>query len=164
MSIEFNYRESGKKEKGNPDIITISQYNPVLLRIYQNACKDYGIKPYGGGTINAQKKGLGYITSGYRDYKPKDGAEDSPHYYCIALDIYFDYNDLSQIYLFAKTCCNFGFTRIGFYPAKKILHIDMATPEWRKERNAFFHWVQTKDLKYHGMQTLMSCINFIKTL
>jgi len=69
------------------------------------------------------------ITSGWRCQKHNaevGGRPDSPHLYKCAVDITIpgvNFDRLVELYL---ACEHIGFKGIGFYPVKKIIHIDMS--------------------------------------
>ncbi|MCM8804265.1 MAG: hypothetical protein NC833_03305 [Candidatus Omnitrophica bacterium] len=169
MMKYINYRDEQIKQKGSPDIITIIQKQPQTIEKYLNWCRLIKILPYGGKNGNPlkQNKGIGKILSGYRDHILEGGAKDSPHFYCIAIDVFIPFWNskkilIQNVYDYTKKAFEAGFLRVGLYPSKNMCHFDLANSEWCSKRNAFSHcWVQKKNLEYLGFQQLFLAWNFI---
>lgn len=138
----------------NPDLPTIWNTPYPVLRTYSKFCKALKIEPYGGGTMKEQKKGSGRITSGYRS-EVLEGNEESAHRLAIALDIAFS---LSEQIEYAEIASQF-FCRVGLYPDRWIMHVDLAPDNWIKKYNKARYWVYAKN-RYHSFKTIESAINF----
>jgi uncharacterized protein YcbK (DUF882 family) len=154
----INYKEKHIKQQGNPDIETIYNNLSQVIEKYKLLCELSNRLPYGGGARNNQGTKPLKILSGYRDYIPDGGVTNSPHFFCIALDIYFPFYQAPFKEIGIDICKNalmVGFKRIGLYPYKDSIHVDMADDYWCHQYNGVGFWVQDKDLKYHPFNTLL---------
>ena len=143
-----NLREAGIKRivKPEADIVRIREYHPEVLEYFDEAKKEYGK--------------YAIITSGYRDAHVKGGAKNSPHYFGIALDIAV--GDILNQIKFGRICLKNGFKRLGLYPQKGIVHIDIADRAWQKKYNGTPYWSYLKR-KYKGFYKLDDCIKYIES-
>lgn len=144
----INLREAGIKRLVKPgaDLVRIREHHPEVLRFFDEIVKYHWNK-------------YAHITSGYRDTHVKGGAKNSPHYFGIALDVSVGHI-LNQIE-FGRICLKHGFTRLGLYPQKGIVHIDIADAEWIKKYRGTPYWSFMK-LKYKGFYDLEKCIKYIE--
>jgi len=162
--IYVNYKELKFPQKGDPDIETVYLFQPEVIARYKNFCHEAGLEIYGGGTRKIQRNLPGKILSGYRNFVPKGGVEISPHFFCIALDIYVPLKEkklleknLSLIPIALK-----HFSRIGIYPLKNSIHLDIADKEWMKKYGGKQFWYQDQNLKYFSFSDIMKFISALK--
>jgi len=123
--------------QGRPDLKTIEQYHPEVLRAYEELCREMGVQPY-----PSQRPGV--ISSGYRNYAPANGVSNSPHMYAMALDI--SVGGICEQMRWARVAKDI-FTRVGVYPDSSIIHVDMMPRGFGSP-----HWVRQNG-RYIGKQT-----------
>lgn len=86
----------------------------------------------------------GYILSGYRD-EIINGNVSSMHRYAMALDVEV-YSPDKQVDV-AIEALKQGFTRVGLYPDRKFMHLDMAPDNWIKRFTKRRFWVEINGTK-----------------
>lgn len=120
-----------------PDLITVWKTPYPVISGYLALCRDLGWAPFAGGTYDHQgvAEGPGYVTSGYRDVPTR---KDSPHLFAIALDVAVG-NTECQIE--AARAALRHFTRVGLYPGKGFIHLDLAPMAWMKAYSGKRFWV-----------------------
>ena len=157
------FRHRVKRKSGPPkaDLLTIMDTPYMVLRNYKKLCRKLDIDPFAGG--NHLKQGpsniVGFITSGYR-------LETGIHGYGLALDMFVW--PLSEQIRFIKTALeNNLFTRAGFYPHHKVIHLDFASVAWMKRYGGRRFWVCEKIIidkkvkrKYTSFDQLEEAIEF----
>lgn len=123
------------------ETIWLSPY-PVITN-YLAACKDLEAEPFAGGTREKQGQPYapGYITSGYRD-KLVDNNESSPHLHALAIDIVA--GSIEDQIRFAQAFDR-HFVRVGLYPARKFIHVDLAPANWMLHYGKAYYWVETQE-------------------
>lgn len=152
-----------KRKSGPPqaDLITMMDTPYPVLKNYKKVCRILGIKPFAGGNHIRQgpTKNIGYITSGYR-------FEDGIHGFALAIDI-FVWPLQDQIRWIKKAIDDNLFTRAGFYPHHKIIHLDMASEGWMERHGGRRYWVCQKVMngkkegrKYTSFDQLDEAIDF----
>jgi len=134
----INLAKQGIKRVIGPpesDIMRVREYHPEVLEKYDELKKQWGdyIK----------------INSGYRD-KAIGKIKNSPHMFAIALDLAVG-NTLKQIEL-GKMALDCGFCRVGLYPCKGIIHVDIADDDWIKRYHGAPFWVSIEGA-YWGQRT-----------
>lgn len=92
---------------------------------------------FGGGTRLNQGHTPGRITSGYRD-QVLEGNITSPHLFAFALDIFIP--DLADQIKYGSKASKI-FKRVGIYPDRKIIHVDLAPDNWIKKYNKARFWI-----------------------
>ena len=132
----------GVKRRGDgvaPDLQTIwiSPY-PVITR-YTLWCERMGWVPFGAGNMRNLGSGVGVPTSGYRD-QIIEGRKQSPHLHAIALDCYVPAHLQKDAAIEADQL----FARVGMYPDRNFMHIDLVPESWIAKYGARRYWVQRK--------------------
>ena len=166
MKLELvppNLARLGVKRRIGPpeaDLLTIwdTPY-PVLAR-YKLLCRDLRIEPYAGGTMEEQGPSYrpGFITSGYRDAALEDRS-NSPHMFAFALDVAIGPAD-AQIE--AAQAAVRHFARIGLYPARGFIHVDLAPDCWMVRFGGIRFWVQVNGV-YHYFDDFEPMIEFARS-
>lgn len=143
-----NLGKMGLPRKVSPpkaDLITVYATPYPVIRSYLRVCEKVGITPFGGGTMEAQLPGPGFITSGYRS-EALEGNDSSPHRFGIALDIAVgDDGPCLSVGLIASKI----FSRVGLYPGRGFIHVDLAPDNWIAHHRKKPYWVKTPD-GYHS--------------
>lgn len=123
------------------EVIWMTPY-PVITN-YMKLCDESDLlTAFGGGSREQQLHRIsGYITSGYRPGIVGMNFE-SPHRYAIALDVIV--GDAQQQVEVGEIALKY-FTRVGLYPGKGIIHIDMAPPSWIAHHKKSPFWTYTDD-------------------
>ena len=132
---------------GIPDMETIWLTPYPVITNYIAFCHYLHISPFGGGTRSNQSSwSNGSITSGYRSENL--GNKNSAHRFGFALDIIFLVDLLK-----AARGATLYFKRVGIYPQKKFIHVDLADDNWIKKYNKERFWVFA-DETYHYFETI----------
>lgn len=141
-----NLADKGVKQDGYPDVHTIYIYNPEVI-----AAKT---------SMDLEMGGALAITSGYRDRNVDPEVKNSPHKFAIALDLAA--GKLEKQVEWARVAVK-HFNRVGLYPQRGIIHVDMADPEWIETYNGAKYWVCLND-KYTGFETLEQAITYATSM
>jgi len=145
-----------KAPVGEADLITIWKTPYPVLTNYSILCNRCGLKLFGGGTAEKQGKRVpGYITSGYR-LEIMNGNIHSPHRYAFAIDMIA--GDINQQIIIGDEAINL-FSRIGFYPDRGFMHLDLAPENWIARYNKARFWVMSKG-KYRFFNTISKACEF----
>ncbi len=131
-------------EDGQADLETIWRTPYPVIRNYRKLMRLMRLPLFGGGTIQNQRmRQNGFITSGYRD-EIVGGNKTSPHRFAIALD-FIAVGAQLQIDI-ATEAVNYGlFRRVGFYPVRGFMHVDIAPHNWIRRYNKCWYWVNRPD-------------------
>ena len=133
-------RRSGPDEA---DLVTPAMTSYPMIANYLLLCKAAPniLTPFGGGTMEKQGTKInGYITSGYRS-ESINGRVHSPHRYALAWDIIV-VSALDQIKVGRLAVDNELFMRVGFYPDRHFIHVDMMPDNWIARYRAAHTWVE----------------------
>jgi len=121
------------------DLETMHLSGLPTLRQYEMVCNDCNIAPYCGGTYMAQGNGGdGYVLSGYRD-NPIGGNRESAHMYCGAVDVAAMTTDIMRRMAGSALL---HFNRIGLYPKRHFIHMDIMPTIWLNEHNKPVLWAE----------------------
>lgn len=155
-----NLAALGVKRRGDgriPDLQTIwvGPY-PVLTR-YGRWCKKLGWAPFGGGDMHNLGTGAGFPTSGYRD-KIIEGRENSPHLYAIALDCFVP----AQLQEEAAIEADKLFARVGMYPERNFMHLDLVNEAWMAKFGGRRYWVEIGG-RYKYFDAINDAIEYANT-
>lgn len=140
-------RRSGPDEA---DLVTPAMTSYPMITNYLLLCKAAPniLTPFGGGTLEKQGARInGYITSGYRA-DMIDGRIHSPHRYALAWDIIV-MAATDQIKVGRLAVENDLFTRVGFYPDRNFIHVDMMPEVWIKKYRAAMAWVEVDGKQFY---------------
>ncbi len=139
-----NLAEKGIIQQGHPDLITIHYYHPEVMEAKTN------LDLYMSETLE--------ITSGYRDHNVDKAVKNSPHKFAIALDLAA--GNLENQIRWAEAAINMGvFKRVGLYPQRGIIHVDIADIDWCEQYGGTSYWVCIKD-SYFGFNSWQQTIEF----
>ena len=149
MNIDLlppNLMRVGVKRRGNgrtPDLETIALTPYPVLMNYKQWCRVVGLDPFAGGSWSKQGPSdvAGYITSGYRD-EIINGNESSPHPFAIASDVAVC--DVGRQLAVVPSAVNY-FSRVGIYPGRGFVHLDLAPDDWIRKYNKRRFWCKTAD-------------------
>jgi hypothetical protein len=140
------------------DLITVWATPYPVIRKYLDLCRKAGIPAYGGGSMEAQREDRpGFITSGYRD-EIMEGNKSSPHLFAIALDIAIG-SDID--------CLRVGdiatrlYPRVGLYPGRGFIHVDLAPDNWMAHYRKKPYWVKVGDT-YRSFDDFISAEQFMR--
>lgn len=148
------------------DTLWLTSY-PIITN-YKKLCETTGLCFLGKGgsltnipgswpVIIQGKHSDGYVLSGYRS-KIISGNVNSPHRYGFALDIEIhDPIRQAEVGEIALT----WFTRVGFYPGRAFIHVDMAPLNWIKRYAKALFWVQVNG-QYHNFTEIGKAVEFMK--
>lgn len=136
------------------DLNTIWKTPYPVITTYRKVCKATGLDflgkhtatpsiQYGPPFIQGQHSD-GYVLSGYRS-EIINGNAGSMHRYAMALDV--EVHSAEKQVEVARAAIEHGFTRIGFYPDRKFMHLDMAPPNWIKRFAKRRFWVEVDGTK-----------------
>lgn len=143
-----------KIESPIADLITIWKTPYPVLTRYKLLCAKFDWAPFAGGTYQHQgdERKQGYITSGYRDVII-NGRKNSPHLYALAIDVAV--GDIIHQIEWAKAA-DMLFTRIGIYPQRGFVHIDLVSIAWINKFSDINkrYWIQLKDRNYQYFSKL----------
>lgn len=148
-------------EDPQPDLVTIWMNPWPVLTNYKRLCHKVGLVPFTGGSYLKQgKRENGYITSGYRNELINENV-NSPHRFGIALDFIVDNIDLMIEVL--REAVPSGFTRVGCYPERKFVHVDIAPDDWIEKFSKSRFWLYTNEYEYLSYNELQDAlINMLK--
>lgn len=154
-----------RRKSGPPqaDLITIMDTPYPVLKNYKKLCGLLAIKAFAGQ--NHVKQGpannVGFITSGYR-------FEAGIHGFAMAIDV-FVWPLCEQIRWIMQAIEENLFTRAGFYPHHKIIHLDFASEKWMERYGGRRFWVCQKVMigkkvgrNYTSFDQLDETIDFAK--
>ena len=145
----------GTKPEADLKTIWMTPY-PVISN-YMKLCADAQIKPFGGGTLERQAPNEpGYILSGYRD-EAIEGNVLSLHRFGMAID--FQLVGARQQIKIGQIATNY-FVRVGFYPDRGFIHVDLAPEIYIDKYSRPRYWVQV-DRKYNHFKELPDATAFI---
>lgn len=135
------------------DTIWLTPY-PVIMT-YQKVCEATGLDFLGSGGRMIRKPGKkpvfiqsehsdGCVLSGYR-FEIINSNVNSMHRYAMALDI--EVHSVEKQVEVGRAALEGGFTRVGFYPDRKFMHLDMAPDNWIKRFAKRRFWVEIDGTK-----------------
>ncbi len=165
MNIDLlppNLMKLGVARRGNgrtPDIETVWLTPYPVLTNYKQWCRVVGLDPFAGGTWAAQGMSnvAGYITSGYRD-QIHEGNESSPHPFAFAIDVAV--GDIGRQLAVVPSAVDF-FSRVGLYPRRGFIHLDLAPDEWIRKYNKRRFWCSTLE-EFKSFDTLTDLTKYAK--
>ena len=138
-----NLAKMGIVRKCSPqaDLDTIWATPYPVLTNYQILMKLAGLQLFAGGSRHSQGRQNidGYITSGYRDEIIGEN-DTSPHRFGIAIDVRITDTE-RQISIAHVALMNGLFTRIGFYPDRGFIHLDLAPDNWITRYDKVRFWI-----------------------
>ena len=142
------------------DLVTIMRTPYPVLKNYKAWCKTAGLNPFAGGDYLDQGPANvpGYITSGYRD-EIIGGNKTSPHPLALALDVAVG-GPAKQLAA-ASTALQY-FTRIGLYPHRGFIHVDLVPKMWVQKHHKAFFWLQRKNGTYVTFNSFTDMVQFVK--
>jgi hypothetical protein len=129
--------------EGEADLVTPALTPYPMVTNYLLLCKACPniLTPFGGGTIEQQGTRInGFITSGYRNELVNERVA-SPHRFAMAWDIIV-MAAVDQITVGRRAVDNDLFTRVGFYPDRHFIHVDMVPDNWIEHYRAARSWVE----------------------
>jgi hypothetical protein len=153
--LPVNLAVMGVKQKEGIDLNTIWLTPYPIIKTYRRVCSATGLNFLGKGGSMIHKPGFGpvfcqgeysdgYVLSGYRS-KIINGNAGSMHRYAMALDS--EVHSVKKQIEVGRAALEYGFTRVGFYPDGKFMHLDMAPDNWivRFAKRRF--WVEVDSTK-----------------
>lgn len=140
--IPTNLAKHKVKRQGNgtdADLLTIWESTYPGITTYKALCARMGWEPFGGGTMGKQgdRHKPGFCLSGYRD-KVLEGRKASPHLFALAIDIVVPCDMQPEVALVADEL----FARVGMYPDRHFMHLDLVPNCWIRKYHAKRYWVQ----------------------
>jgi len=129
--LPVNLGKLGLPMKGNPDLITLWQTPYPIITLYKKVCQEFGVKPFGGGTMESQGPySILRANSAYRDfiYNAKiGGADNSAHMYGLALDL-----NIGKVAFMIKAVeiAAKYFNRVIMYHNGLFIHVDLTNTLW----------------------------------
>lgn len=157
-TLPQNLAKFGVSKEPNTDLGTIWKTTYPVLTNYMKLCKQFGIKPFGGGSRKKQGNEVMVITSGYRDY-PVNGNDNSAHMYATAIDCYQP-TIMTQLKMARQVYTDELFNRVGLYPQNKFIHLDIMPDGWIKRYNKAQYWANV-DGKMKVFPTIFDLTAFV---
>lgn len=147
---------------GQADLTTIWRTPYPVLTNYSTLCNQTDLLRFAGGSYEHQGSDRcpGFILSGYRD-QVIEGNESSPHLFAFAIDVLVG-NATRQLFI-AKQALTL-FTRVGLYPFRGFVHLDLASADWIAHYHKRRFWVQDQDRKYHSFDGFDQMIESVKVM
>lgn len=146
----------GVEQKGEIDLDTIWRTPYPIITAFKKVCKEAGIDFLGKGGYDLHTDNIlnsifkwgehsdGYILSGYRS-EVIGWNTGSMHRYAMALDV--EVRSVEKQVEVGRSALEKGFTRVGFYPDRKFMHLDMAPDNWIKRFAKRRFWVEIDGTK-----------------
>ncbi len=126
-----NLGKLGLPMKGNPDIVTLWKTPYPIITNYKILCKEFGVKPFGGGKMKSQGPySILRINSAYRSFKYNlqiGGSDNSSHMYGLAIDV--NVGKLAFMVKATKIAAKY-FNRVIIYHNSLFIHCDLTNTLW----------------------------------
>ena len=153
--LPINLAVMGVEQKGKIDLDTIWLTPYPVITTFKKVCEATELDFLGGFGRMIRKPGKapvfiqgghmnGYILSGYRS-EIINGNAGSMHRYAMALDV--EVHNIDKQVEVGREAIKQGFTRVGFYPNRLFMHLDMAPDNWIDRFAKKRFWVEIDGTK-----------------